>query len=708
MSYRPSRGGYDNSRGGFRGSSYSSRGGFNDNYRGSSRGGSTYRGSRGSSRGNSGPWSGSSNYNSMNRNSESNWSPPPDNNFESRNRYSGDNGRYSSSHNDSRRFKEGRRSERDSDVDGYLNTDEDYEHYGPGSSNYADNRNSRSSYGPDTGSYRESRGSYRGRGSSRDYHSDYRKPHHSEDNHGSSPQRYSGPSFRGRGDGFRGGFREMDSRTSRGGGYRGSSSYGNSEGMLKRKRHESPTGGWRPSPFRKGYDSYRGRMPRSNMHHLSDYRTRKIAEFREKTRQLREQLSSPSEQEEEVVEEVVDEEVEEEQSEEGNRKEAAEEGELKSSEQPKKKRKVVKKVVKILKKVKKPKEDDTTSTTKHSSKTRDQTTKRTEEHVRTLLCPHCEFTSVRTRDYEMHLMKIRHRNAMTVIARNRKRELFMIRQDQRKEQKEIDDNNDGENSETKFCKLCQLTYKQSKGDHFASVLHKKIKQATQPSCIICHLVFASPMRLEHHLCSIDHLEKVLNQPQKQAKQPAAAAVSVPNDIDDAEGEVDIANFMVLDSVGSGEDEEKPNKIDSERKKKINSDKKLALGIEFCKHVYYCELCDLILPVHENVEQHCHSSLHVQRYAHHSDKKNKQQQNVTKVSFEQSCSPTTKCESADSSDVDPPNKDILHNLSPNKSRGEAINNDFDLWSTLDMVLEDVKENSNSDNEISSTAETKNKS
>jgi len=71
-------------------------------------------------------------------------------------------------------------------------------------------------------------------------------------------------------------------------------------------------------------------------------------------------------------------------------------------------------------------------------------------------------------------LKIRHRTAMSQLARKRKHELFMFRQDQRKEQKEIDDRATEEDPKTdiNYCKLCQLNFKQPKSDHFSSTLHK--------------------------------------------------------------------------------------------------------------------------------------------------------------------------------------------------------------------------------------------
>jgi len=221
-----------------------------------------------------------------------------------------------------------------------------------------------------------------------------------------------------------------------------------------------------------------------------------------------------------------------------------------------------------------------------------------------LLCPHCEVTCKTFREYEIHLLKIRHRTAMSQLARKRKHELFMFRQDQRKEQKEIDDKATEEDPKTdiNYCKLCQLNFKQPKSDHFSSTLHKKIKQFLQPACNICHLMFASPMRYEHHLCSTNHLKKV-DIYDRRTKRMAA----VPS-ADEADGDVDMENFMVLDSVGSGDDEGSEEgdtqDNDGEKKKKNKSKKEISLGKEFCKkvEVYYCERCKFNLPPHDDLEQ----------------------------------------------------------------------------------------------------------
>lgn len=63
---------------------------------------------------------------------------------------------------------------------------------------------------------------------------------------------------------------------------------------------------------------------------------------------------------------------------------------------------------------------------------------------------------------------------MSQLARKRKHELFMFRQEQRKEQKEIDEKAIEEDPKTdiNYCKLCQLNFKQAKSDHFSSTLHK--------------------------------------------------------------------------------------------------------------------------------------------------------------------------------------------------------------------------------------------
>jgi len=136
---------------------------------------------------------------------------------------------------------------------GYSSSGDDYGRYSGGGS-YVDERSSRSSYGPDN-SYGGSSG-YRGRDSSRDYGSDFRKPLPPDDDRSSPPSpRYSGLSSRGRGTrGFRIADRPgMRGRSSAGMSYRGS--YGGSAGLIKRKRIE-PTS-WRTNTIRKGYDMTR-------------------------------------------------------------------------------------------------------------------------------------------------------------------------------------------------------------------------------------------------------------------------------------------------------------------------------------------------------------------------------------------------------------------------------------------------------------------
>lgn len=148
---------------------------------------------------------------------------------------------------------QGGRSHRDSDMGGYSSSGDDFGRYsGGGGSSYVEDRGSRSSYAPDNNYGGSS--SYRGRESSRDYNSDFRKPLPPDDDRPSPPSpRYSGPSTRGRGTrGFRVADRPgMRGRSSTTVSYRGS--YGGSAGLIKRKRLES-TSNWRTNSIHKGYD----------------------------------------------------------------------------------------------------------------------------------------------------------------------------------------------------------------------------------------------------------------------------------------------------------------------------------------------------------------------------------------------------------------------------------------------------------------------
>lgn len=80
---------------------------------------------------------------------------------------------------------------------------------------------------------------------------------------------------------------------------------------------------------------------------------------------------------------------------------------------------------------------------------------------------------------------------MSQLARKRKHELFMFRQDQRKEQKEIDDKATEEDPKTEinYCKLCQLNFKQPKSDHFSSNLHKVSINLSKIKCIFIKLKY---------------------------------------------------------------------------------------------------------------------------------------------------------------------------------------------------------------------------
>lgn len=145
---------------------------------------------------------------------------------------------------------QGGRSHRESDMGGYSSSGDDFGRYSGGGS-YVEDRSSRSSYAPDNNYGASS--SYRGRESSRDYGSDFRKPLPPDDDRSSPPSpRYSGPSTRGRGTrGFRTADRPgMRGRSSVSVSYRGS--FGSAV-FIKRKRLESATS-WRTNSIRKGYD----------------------------------------------------------------------------------------------------------------------------------------------------------------------------------------------------------------------------------------------------------------------------------------------------------------------------------------------------------------------------------------------------------------------------------------------------------------------
>lgn len=126
------------------------------------------------------------------------------------------------------------------------------------------------------------------------------------------------------------------------------------------------------------------------------------------------------------------------------------------------------------------------------------------------------------------------------LSRDLKEKLTSMRVTQRNEQRELEMNltEDEINTRPHYCLLCRLSYRQEKTVHQNSEGHKSMRRFLLPYCGTCKLSFKSPMLYETHRCSLDHIK---------LKARLDAAKSRTENSDD---ELDLENFMTVDSVGS--------------------------------------------------------------------------------------------------------------------------------------------------------------
>ncbi|XP_037802933.1 uncharacterized protein LOC119597435 isoform X2 [Penaeus monodon] len=197
-----------------------------------------------------------------------------------------------------------------------------------------------------------------------------------------------------------------------------------------------------------------------------------------------------------------------------------------------------------------------------------------EGHVRTrvagrlfveLRCPHCPSQrSITFKEYKFHLGSEGHKQQLNRLARKHSVVLRKIRVQQRQEQKEIEAKWREENGEefksavTRFCSTCKLAFKclgKNSSDgishHSRSKLHRMQRHYLHPRCGICRITFPSRMVYEHHIASINHLRV-----RTATIDSQGGSRRNENHNQEEEGvDLDLANFMTLDSVGEDDDEE---------------------------------------------------------------------------------------------------------------------------------------------------------
>uniref|UniRef100_A0A0C9R0F9 Pep_3 protein n=1 Tax=Fopius arisanus TaxID=64838 RepID=A0A0C9R0F9_9HYME len=254
-----------------------------------------------------------------------------------------------------------------------------------------------------------------------------------------------------------------------------------------------------------------------------------------------------------------------------------------------------------------------------------------------LQCPHCPHRSSTFKEYSLHLYSGRHNTAMRRIAARHKANIARMRVVQRQEQRRLEEKDEERGtlpSRTMFCQICKLNYRSLKAIHHLSDSHRQMKRFLTPFCRICRIQLRSPMLYETHVASLDHIKAQLrkNSDDRKENGEAEGDSSAPEEDDK---EVNLDNFMTLDSVGDVDAEEGEELAEKKKKdetsqevepKKAKTKQMIKVGAEYIKRVevQFCELCKVYLPRNENSERavalHCSTRSHLKRYVRDNDDK----------------------------------------------------------------------------------------
>ncbi|XP_073958499.1 uncharacterized protein [Choristoneura fumiferana] len=243
-----------------------------------------------------------------------------------------------------------------------------------------------------------------------------------------------------------------------------------------------------------------------------------------------------------------------------------------------------------------------------------------------LVCVHCKEKCATFSMYAKHLLSGKHRAAMSGVARRHKTQLLRMRVAQREAQRSLEATAGAElAARTTFCLVCRLNHRTTRHAHNLTDTHRAMKRFLMPFCRVCRIAFRSPMIYEHHICSLEHLKKKANQSSGRRASPKAEGSG------DEGMDVDLDNFMTLDSVGDvdeveDEDDSGGEKKDSDSPKKPKVE--INIGNEHIKklEVWWCELCRVYLPraeaggaeEAEALRRHCRLRIHLGRYVQHRD------------------------------------------------------------------------------------------
>jgi len=255
-----------------------------------------------------------------------------------------------------------------------------------------------------------------------------------------------------------------------------------------------------------------------------------------------------------------------------------------------------------------------------------------------LSCPHCFVRCITFKEYTLHLYTSKHINMMRKQSLRHKQTLARMRMSQRQKQRLLEETEEVHGNlppRSNFCPICKLNYRQLKSKHQASDSHRAMKKFLMPYCRVCRIGFKSPMLYENHICSLDHLKRKARLEERMMRLHDRS-----RDMEDDDGsgmdedkELNMENFMILDSVGTVDDTDDEGDGDDgkprgEKDKKDGEEKKskheINLGAEYVKkiEVYFCDLCRLYLPRLDQPERalaiHCRTRTHLQRYVRYRD------------------------------------------------------------------------------------------
>ncbi|XP_039754538.1 zinc finger protein on ecdysone puffs-like isoform X2 [Pararge aegeria] len=242
-----------------------------------------------------------------------------------------------------------------------------------------------------------------------------------------------------------------------------------------------------------------------------------------------------------------------------------------------------------------------------------------------LSCVHCKEKCPTFSSYAKHLLSGKHRAAMSGVARRHKAQLLRMRIAQRGAQRELEGAAGAElAARTTFCLVCRLNHRTTRHAHNLTDTHRAMKRFLMPFCRICRITFRSPMIYEHHICSIEHLKKA-HRSARRASPKAEADASGDEGMD-----VDLDNFMTLDSVGDVDEVEDDDSCGEKKEEAAPKKPKVEINIgsEHIKkmEVWWCELCRVYLPRAETgsaeeaeaLRRHCRLRAHLGRYVQHRD------------------------------------------------------------------------------------------